>query len=170
MIVGPGASPGIINVFGDSNLDAVFQIELDGLQVDGGLPNIGEINVGVDPTMIQFDQFNVFGIATLDASMVINVVANFFASNGDFFDIITANDFIGGLGGITLNLPTDYVANIVTLPDPVRHNQQAKAIRLTYIGEDEPTETPEPGVLSVVITGLVGAGFIARRRRMRSGQ
>jgi len=42
---------------------------------------------------------------------------------------------------------------------------------VTFIGEEEPpVETPEPGVLSVVITGLVGAGIMARRRRKRSGQ
>jgi hypothetical protein len=171
VVIGPGASPGIINVFGDSVLEALLQIELDGLQVDGGLPDIGEINTGVDPAMIQFDQFNVFGVATLDAAMVIDVTANFVASTGDFFDIVTADDFIGSLDGITLNLPTDYIANIVMLPDPVRNGEQAKAIRLTFVGEDEPpVETPEPGVLSVVITGLVGAGIMARRRRKRSGQ
>jgi hypothetical protein len=165
-VIDTGASPGIIAITGDALFDSTIQTELDGVLVDAALPNVGRINAGVDPLTTAFDQINVAGTATLGTNLVIDVTASFSAVHGDFFDVLTADVIVGSLATITLNLPTDFTASIVTLND-LSAGFDRDALRLTYV---DPNQVPVPGGLAMMLPALIGGGLFFRRRNKRNAK
>ena len=79
---------------------------------------------------------------------------------GDFFDVLTADSLQVDLDLITLIMPTDFVAAVVTLPDPIR-GETAQALRLTF-GSDV-VGVPEPVTVGLLVLGLLALGL--RRRK-----
>jgi len=87
--VSPGSSPGIITVDGNYT------------QESGG---ILEIELGGDQAGTGYDQLQVTGAATLAGTLDVSLIDGFIPSNGDVFEIITANTLSDTF--TTINLPT----------------------------------------------------------------
>jgi hypothetical protein len=153
-----GNSAGIMNFFGDVSLAGSIEVELAGLLVDGALPALGAINLGTDPLTTEFDQYNVFGMATLADGLEFEValLGGFLPAIGSFFDVFTADDLVVNLASLIFDLPSftgmTFDASIVSFDG-------REALRLTVVA----AAVPEPSVLWLLLLGALGV--VARRRR-----
>ena len=164
-VIDTGASPGIINITGDTLFDAIMNVEIEGIAVDGALADIAEINTASDPLTTEFDQVNVFtGTANLGNSLVINVAKNVLLDANVFFDILTADVITGNLGNVTINMPADFSASIVSLFDSSTGTHR-QALRLTHNG---PSEVPVPAGMAMLAPALLGGAWLARRKAKKS--
>ena len=159
--ISAGASPGILNFTSAATFEGQIDIELGGINVDGAAPNVGVINTGTNPATTQFDQLNVFGLATLNPGLTFDLSSfgGFNPAVNDFFDVFTADNFNAGLDLRTLNfISTDFNINqfnreIVTLDDGGTTRQ---ALRFTAL-------VPIPATVWLFGFGLLGVFGIARR-------
>ena len=78
-------------IFDDVGFNGDMRFELMADLVEGAAQDIAIVNRGVDPTLIGFDQINVFGAANLDGMMLLTVSPGLNPIVGDFFDLITAD-------------------------------------------------------------------------------
>ena len=163
--ISPGASPGILNFTTATTFDGVIYIELGGTNVDGSNPNATVINTATDPTTTQYDQINVFGNATLNQGLTIDL-ASFGAFNpgaNDFFDVLTANSFNGAVDLTTLNFTStdfnlaDFTRQIITLPDG-QDGTMRQTLRFTYL-----SSVPIPAAFWLFFSGLLGVFGLAKR-------
>ena len=121
-----------------------MNVEIEGIAVDGALADIAEINTASDPLTTEFDQVNVFtGTANLGNSLVINVAKNVLLDANVFFDILTADVITGNLGNVTINMPADFSASIVSLFDSSTGTNR-QALRLTHNGPCLLYTSPSP--------------------------
>ena len=173
--LGPGASPGILNFGGDASFAGTIAVEIAGVQVDSGVPNAAIVNTATDPATTQFDQINTFGQATLAAGLNIDVslLGGFDPLVDSFFDVMTADSFLGDLSLINLILPTltgdrVFETALVTLFDPSQ-GKDRQALRLSVASTLPPPTTgvPEPDTLPLLGAALFALAALRRRRERR---
>ncbi len=162
----PGHSAGILSFADQLDIAGTFQVDLQGLLVDGNLQDLGIVNRGTDPFATDFDQANVFDLAILHDGMVIDIdlLAGFDVEVGDFFDILTA-DSIDLLGTINFNLDdagnATFATSVHRLFDPLSGTDR-DVLRLTALTES----IPEPSMGFVLWVGLLAGTAIRRKRSM----
>ena len=165
--VAPGNSTGILNFEDDVQLMNSLDLEIAGFQVDGAAPDLGTINVGTDPSLIGFDQMNVFAQATIDDGVLFNidVLPTYAPQVGDFFDLVTA-DAITQLGTLDFAFNNanaiEFDYQILTLFDPDAGFDR-QVVRLMVTG------VPEPAATALFLTFLVAATPTRRRRTTTMG-
>src|SRR5207248_1925602 len=109
-VVSPGASPGIINVFGNyvQTAGGVLKLELAGRNA-------------TSPT--QFDQLRVTGTATLAGSVQATILNGFTPTPGDEFKVLTSSQIIGSFSDQNLATPgPNRRLNLVYLPSGIPNN------------------------------------------------
>ena len=164
--ISAGASPGILNFTDATVFDGQIDVELGGINVDGAAPNAGIINTGTNPATTEFDQLNIFGLATLTPGLTFDLASfgGFNPAIDDFFDVLTADNFNAGLDLGTLNFISSsfninqFNREIVTLDDAGATRQ---ALRLTSL-------VPIPATVWLLGFGLVGVFGIAKRQHSAS--
>lgn len=161
--IAPGTSAGILDFNDDLMMAGTFEFEIGGTDVDGAPQNLGEVNTGIDPSLIDFDQVNVFDTVTLADGTTFNLtrINGFNPLVGDTFDFLTGDSIVlqGGINITTDSPGFTYDANVLTLFDPTTGTNR-DVLRFTTL-----TAIPEPGSVSILIAfvGLVSL----KRRRMR---
>ena len=157
--IGPGNAPGLMQVFGNVNLQAgsTVALELGGLVVDTGYDRLDVADAESTGT--------VEGNADIAAGSIFDIdfFGGFVAGLGDTFDVLVADDitvvdlgavvfdFSGALLGTGLAWNTAIVAF-----DGVR-----EALRLTVVSDE--VAVPEPGAILILLAGLVGLLIIRRQ-------
>jgi len=148
--LGAGESPGILNFDGDFGFDGSIHIELGGILVDGAMPRADRLNVGTDPDTTEFDQYNVFGDASLADGLTLNVtlIDGFDPVSSSFFDVFTADSLTADLDGLIFDLPSlgadrRFVPRLASFDG--RH-----AIRLDVV-----RSAPEPQTLALLMSALL---------------
>ncbi len=161
-LVGPGASPGILEITGDYNqfVDGLLEIEIAGTLVGG-----------------EYDQLRVGGTATFAAGTGILIrlldpadfdsIANpFLPSVGDIFDIVVAETIVVpdpadliGLFDFSL-LPT----GVVFAPMLMDWEGRADVLRLLVEAAPTAAAVPEPPAGLVLVVALAGIAWTRRRR------
>lgn len=157
-----GMSAGILNFAGDAAFSGAILAELGGTAVDGALPLAGTINLATDPGSTQFDQYNVFGTATLTAGLAIDLslISGFIPVIGDFFDIITADTLVADLGALAITAPG--LGNGLYFDYSIVSFGGRDALRVLVAGN---VAIPEASVIAMFAMGLVLLVPLALRRR-----
>ena len=159
-MIAPGMSAGILNMTGDVGFNGDMRFELMADLVEGAAQDIAIVNRGLDPTLIGFDQINVFGAADLDGMMLLNVSPGFNPMVGDFFDLITADTLtLQPTFSILGNGAYTYDWSVVSLSDPLSGGSQRDVLRAVVL-----TAIPEPGSLTLLFACSM-LGLAHRRRR-----
>ncbi len=141
-VLAPGNSPGTFSIFGDYTqlASGTLDIELGGLLAG-----------------VEYDQLLVSGNAFLNGTLSVSLFDDFTLSEGDSFNILTANQindtFAGLADGATVGRFGDY--NLI-----VSYSDTAVSLSATAV--------PEPSAIAVLAIGTIG---LARRyqRRKRHG-
>jgi hypothetical protein len=156
-----GNSAGILNFLGDTSFDGTIEVELAGLLVDGAVPLLDAINLGIDPLLTEFDQYNVFADALLadGLHLAIMLLDGFLPTIGNFFDVLTADHLLVDLGQLVFDLPSlgngaSFAASIVSFDG-------RDALRLTVVA----AAVPEPGTLGCLL--FAALAIAAQRLRVR---
>ncbi len=162
--IAAGDSVGMIDFLDDLNMAGTFEIELQGLLVEGAAQDINLVNTGTTRGLTEFDQINVYGDVTLADGTILDVsrLGGFNPQVGDFFDVLTG-DSISLLG--SLNIQTDSVglifsSSVHTLFDPTTGSNR-DVLRLTTI-----SAVPEPNASAILaFVFLIGFSLLLRRER-----
>ncbi|MEZ6092990.1 MAG: hypothetical protein R3C03_01955 [Pirellulaceae bacterium] len=153
-----GASAGILNISSGLAFAGTIETEIGGTIVDGTTPIATIVNSGIDATLIDYDQINVYGNVTIAPGTIFDLsfINGFTPGTSDFFDILTANVLSIDLGLVTFSGVSGYNVNaqVVNLNDPGYGNRDA--LRLSF------SAVPEPGAL---LLGSFGFGVVFLRRR-----
>ncbi len=153
--IAPGSSTGILNITGDASFLGTMQFELMADLVEGNLQDVASVNRGLDPSLIGFDQINIFGNASLDGTMFLDAINGYTPSFGAWFDLITADSLtLQGTFSIVGSGGYNYNWSVLTLPDPLSGGSSRDVLR-AFVA------VPEPGGLAV----LFGIGLVCSLRR-----
>lgn len=160
--VGPGNSPGLMQVLGDVNYmsGSTLALELGGLAFGSGYDRVDVADDGSTAA--------VEGTATLDAGTVFDIdyYGAFTAGLGDAFDVLVADDIEGALlsamlfdfSGAALGSGLDWDFNIVDF------GGGREALRLSVIGQV--AEVSAPGITLIFLLALAGLGCTTRKVRV----
>ena len=156
--VGAGNSVGILNFGNSTVISGTVQAELASALVDGIIADANRVNTGTDPTMMGFDQINVFDMLTLDdVTIDVSFLDAYAPRAGDFFDIITA-DQLDLEGDLIIRSGYRFDVASLTLFDGVTGGQR-DVLRLTAVA------VPEPGSW---LAGLTLGLLLVSRRGQRT--
>lgn len=148
----------------DVSIAGLVALDLAGVGVPGGPPDAGQVNTGTPGQGIQFDQLNAFAAATLEDALSIQVdlVDGYTPLDGDFFDVLTADEIVVA-GGLDLDFPelpgTAFSQQILSLFDPLTGTER-DVLRITA----RVPEVGTPLVLALTATALAGRARAGRRR------
>lgn len=155
--ISPGNSAGTLIFMDDLTVSdfSVINVELAGVEA------------GVD-----YDQLNVFGVASFDATTVFNInfIDGFFAQSGDIFDLVIADSFsftdlLGfnfNYTGSTLAAGLEWVSSLFIL-DNGRQSLRL-TVNSTLSDPSGPTSVSEPSVIILFASGFL---ILLVRRRCR---
>lgn len=162
--VGPGNSPGLMQVLGDVNYmsGSTLALELGGLAFGA---EYDRIDVADDGSTAAVE-----GTATIEDGTIFDIdyYGAFIANLGDAFDVLVADDIDSGMlsamlfdfSGAALGSGLDWDFNIVDF------GGGREALRLIVVSNvtQPPSEVPAPGIMLIFALGLAGLG-VARRKR-----
>jgi T5SS/PEP-CTERM-associated repeat protein len=158
--IGPGNSPGLMEVIGNVDLLAggTLAIELGGLIVDTG-----------------YDRLDVSAITTIEAGSVFDIdfFGGFTAGLGDSFDILVSEDIlVADLGALIFDfsgaLLGTGLAWDVSLLDNTFEGGPQDSLRLSVV--EEILAVPEPSTLPLFASLLIGIIGIRRAQRKHSAK
>lgn len=158
----PGSSPGILEFSGFVGSAGTIELEIEGNLVDGSLPLMNIVNSGLNPLQTQMDQVHVLDQLSLLAGATIEVQLSSggsFLSDGDFFDLLTADSLIlSSQAGI--NLPQqagfEFSYQVLTLFDPA-FGRDRDVFRVSV------TAVPEPNMFGLMLAA--SCCWLVRRNR-----
>lgn len=158
--INPGNSAGIITFSDELMMAGTFEMELGGTLVDGLAQVLSEVNTGTDPTLIDFDQVNVFDTVTLADGTTFDLdrIDGFIPQVGDFFDLLTGDAIVlqGTLDILTDSPALTFDVSLLTLFDDSTGTNR-DVLRFTTL-----TTVPEPNAAIVAV--MIGMCSLARRR------
>jgi hypothetical protein len=160
--VGPGNSPGLMQVFGDADFLAgsTLAVELGGLAFGTEYDRLDVADdvatTGVTEGTVSLADGTVFDIDWFGA---------FTAGDGDFFDVLVADEFapfnllalIFDFSDAALGAGLAWEATLVDF------GGGREALRLS-VSATQTAEIPAPGVLAIFALGLAGLGYARRRK------
>lgn len=154
--IAPGS--GLFNVDGDVAIAGIFDVDVRGSLVDGLQQDEMLVN-SASTFLIEYDQLNVFGTATIADGAIINLNfdSDYMPLSGDFFDILTADSLAANLDQIVFNTSIfEYSTEILTLDDPGFGTRQT--LRFTVLNA-----VPEPSAVAFLFSAML-CGVLRRKR------
>lgn len=148
---------GLFNIDGDFAIAGIFDLDVRGSLVEG-MPQ-DETLVNSSSNIIDYEQLNVFGTATIadGATINLNFDSDYIPLSGDFFDILTADSIVANLDQIVFDTSIfEYSTEILTLNDPGFGTRQT--LRFTVLNA-----VPEPSGVAFLLS-VVLCGVLKRRR------
>jgi hypothetical protein len=143
-IVSPGTSPGILNITGNyaQIASGILKIDISGLTPGS-----------------EYDQLIISGLASLAGELDVSLFGSYIPDNGDYFNILLAQDISGEFSKYDFpTLPSGFF-NISYILNP----NDTDFVRLTYVSKG-PAPVPEPPTIILLGSGLIGLVGYGRKK------